>query len=181
MKKLQFTLSLLLLLSLQSFAQKVAKATDGVVSFYSKTPLEDIEATSKKLGAAINLETRAIAFTISIRSFVFPQALMQEHFNENYMESDKFPTASFKGKINDNVDLTKDGTYKVTASGTLNIHGVEKPRDIEGSVTVKGGNVSLSSNFRVKLEDHKIERPSVVFQNIAETIDVKINATLKPL
>jgi len=106
---------------------------------------------------------------------------MQEHFNENYMESDKFPTASFKGKINDNVDLTKDGTYKVTASGTLNIHGVEKPRDIEGSVTVKGGNVSLSSNFRVKLEDHKIERPSVVFQNIAETIDVKINATLKPL
>ncbi len=181
MKAILITFGLMLTLSFQGFTQKVFKTTNGTVSFYSKTPVEDIEATSKKLGAAINIDSRAIAFTISIKSFVFPQALMQEHFNEHYMESDKYPTATFKGKINENIDLSKDGTYKVTASGTLNMHGVEKPRDFEGTITVKGGNFTLNSNFKVKLEDHKIERPSVVFQNIAEVIDVKLNALFKPL
>lgn len=176
MKKLFVALALFA--SVAATAQ-VVKSSESEVTFFSATPVEDISAVNKKMTAAINLDTRQIAFSIPIRSFKFEKALMEEHFNENYMESNKYPLASFKGKINESINLKTDGTYKVTATGKLNIHGVEQDRTFEGTITVKGGVISIISAFKVKLVDHKIERPSLLLQNIAEVIDVKLKATFK--
>ena len=105
---------------------------------------------------------------------------MQEHFNENYMESAKYPNAKFSGKINEKVDYTKNGEYKVTCTGTLTIHGVAQPTTISGTLKINEGKVHLDSKFAVKLKDFKIEVPKLVFQNIAESIDVTMTATYSP-
>lgn len=170
----------LITLSLAYTAQaQIIKSAETEVSFFSDAPVEDIAATNKKMTAAINTDSRAIAFSVPIRGFKFEKSLMEEHFNENYLESAKFPNANFKGTISEAIDFKKDGTYKATATGTLNIHGVEQKRTLEGTITVKGGVVTLNANFKVKLADHKVEIPTIVFQNIAEIIDVKVKATLK--
>ncbi|MES2627445.1 MAG: YceI family protein [Bacteroidota bacterium] len=178
MKKL--ALIALLLASAATQAQ-VVKSAETEVSFFSKSPVEDISALTKKTTAAINLDSRAIAFSVPIKSFVFTNGLMQEHFNENYLESSKYPNASFKGKINENVDLKKDGTYNVTSTGKLNIHGVEQDRTLDGTITVKNGLITLNSAFKVKLVDHRIEVPTLVTKNIAEVIDVKLKAKFNNL
>ena len=121
---------------------------------------------------------RTIPATVTIKGFTFEKKLMEEHFNEKYMESDKYPYATFTGKINEAVDYKKEGTYKVTITGKLNIHGVEKERTIDGTLTIKGGEISLDSKFNVALKDHKVEIPTLVAQNIAEVVEVTIKATL---
>ncbi len=176
MKKLLIFISLIS--STTAFSQ-VVKSTSTDISFFSETPVENISAVSKKTNAAINLDSKAIAFSVPIKSFTFEKALMQEHFNENYMESGKYPLASFKGKINTSEDLKANGVHKVTATGKLNIHGVEQDRTFDGTITTKDGVMTLSSAFKVKLVDHKIERPSLLLQNIAEVIDVKLKAQFK--
>ncbi len=105
---------------------------------------------------------------------------MQEHFNENYMETPKYPNASFRGKINEKIDYKKDGVYKVTCTGKLNMHGVDQLRTIDGTITVKGNEVVLDSQFFVKTVDHKIDVPKVVFEKIAENIKVTVNAKYAP-
>jgi polyisoprenoid-binding protein YceI len=99
--------------------------------------------------------------------------LMQEHFNENYLESEKFPTASFKGKINETIDFTKPGSYDVSATGTFTLHGVAKPRTIKGKLTVEAQKLTLMSDFDVALTDHKIDVPQLVFVKVAQVIKVK--------
>src|SRR5882757_9087161 len=116
----------LLALSLDTFSQNIFMLKEGEVSFFSKAPVEDIDAHNTSAHSVLNTTTREVAFLVPIRKFVFQKALMQEHFNEKYMESDKYPMASFKGKINEDVDFSKDGETKVTATGQLSIHGVEK-------------------------------------------------------
>ena len=148
------------------------------ISFFSKGPIEDISAVNKTTKPILNTATGDIAVKITIKGFEFEKKLMQEHFNEKYMESDKFPYTTFTGKINEAVDYKKDGVYKVTVTGKLNIHGVEKERTIEGTVTVKGGDVLLDSKFNVALKDHNIEIPSIVVQNIAEVVQVSIKSDL---
>jgi hypothetical protein len=147
------------------------------VSLYSKAPIEDIEAKTGSGASVYNSATGDIAFSVSIKSFKFDKSLMQEHFNENYMESDKYPNAVFKGKIQEHPDLSKDGTYSVNATGDLDVHGVKQARTIPGTLTVKGGTVSLSTEFMVKCADHKIKIPTLVFHNIAETIKIQVAAT----
>jgi polyisoprenoid-binding protein YceI len=105
---------------------------------------------------------------------------MQEHFNENYMESEKFPLSAFKGKINEVVDYTKDGVTKVTANGKLEMHGVTKEVSLIGTITVKENAVIIDARFQVKLEDYNIKVPSLYVKNIAETIDVTFNSSLLP-
>jgi len=147
------------------------------ISIYSKAPIEDIEAKSTGGTSVLNAATGDVAFSVPIKSLKFPKSLMQEHFNENYMESDKYPNAVFKGKIAGPLDLTKDGTYNVSATGELDVHGVKQTRTIPGTLTVKGGVVSLSTEFMVKCVDHKITIPTLVFRNIAESIKVQVAAT----
>lgn len=150
------------------------------ISFFSKSPLEDIDATSKKVTVVIKTTTNDIQFAVPMISFKFPKPLMEEHFNENYVESTKYPTCIFKGKINEQIDFTKDGEHKVSVKGTLDLHGVSKEMEATGTITVKGTELIVVSAFKIKVADYNIKVPSLYVQNIAEVIDVKVNATLEP-
>lgn len=158
--------------------QTLYGTSTGEVSFYSDTPLETIEASNKKTGSIINATSREIAVQMKITDFNFPNKLMQEHFNENYLESEKYPTAVFKGKIKEQVDLSSAGTYPVTAEGNMTIHGVTKPVSVKGTVVSSGADLRLDFKFQVKPEDYQIEVPSLVVTKIAETIDVTGKMTL---
>ena len=105
---------------------------------------------------------------------------MQEHFNENYMESKKYPNASFRGKVNERVDYKTNGENKVSCTGNLTIHGVSKPVTLTGTLKVEDGKITIDSKFTVKLVDYKIDVPKIVFQNIAEDIQVTMNAVYSP-
>lgn len=169
-------LSLPLWIQAQNFSSQNAK-----IAFYSSTPIEDIRAASTKANTVFISKTREIAFQIPIKSFEFERKLMQTHFNENYMESDKYPFAKFKGVVDPSIDLTKDGVYNVTAKGILSIHGVDKPRTISGKLSIKNGNIIIESAFNVACANHSIKIPTVVFTKIAEIIQVKVDAILTPL
>jgi polyisoprenoid-binding protein YceI len=149
------------------------------VGIFSSTPVEDIKAVSNT-GIAV-LAKQEIAVQVAIKSLEFDKKLMQEHFNENYMESDKFPNAKFKGIIDQKIDYTKDGEYMVTAKGILNVHGVDQARTINGKIAIKSGAVSLYATFDVACKSHGIKIPTIVFAKIAEVIKVTINGTLTPL
>jgi hypothetical protein len=146
------------------------------ISLYSKAPLEDIDATSAKGTSVFNAANGTLAFSVPIRSFQFQKSLMQEHFNESYMESDKYPNASFSGKISEKIDVAKNGTYPVNVTGTLEVHGVKQNRTIPGTITINNGAVSMKSEFMVMCKDHQIEIPKLVFQKIAESIRVQVAA-----
>ncbi len=162
----------LFFLSFSSFSQLyIAKA--GETGFYSETPLENIVALNKQVTAAIKVETGDVAVKMQMNQFQFPNKLMQEHFNENYMESSKYPVGTFTGKIQEKIDFTKDGVYNVTAKGAFTVHGVKQDRIIAGKLTVKGTSLTLVSNFNVNLVDHKIDVPTIVIAKIAEVISVK--------
>ena len=168
----------LIFISFSGFSQ-LYLGKSGETSFYSEAPLENIAAVNKQVTAALKVETGDVAVKMQMNQFQFPNKLMQEHFNENYMESSKFPTATFTGKIQEKIDFTKDGVYDVTTKGSLTIHGVKKERTIAGKLTIKGTTLTLASNFDVKLVDHKIDIPTIVFAKIAEVIAVKNTINLE--
>ena len=173
MKKLiLFFFAFILLGSSLSFGQTLYRTSVGEVSFFSKTPALDIEAINKKSGAILNAATRDLAIQMKITDFQFPNKLMQEHFNENYLESEKFPTGKFAGKITELVDLSKPGTYPVTAAGNLTIHGVTKPVAVKGSIVATATELKVTFAFTVRTEDYKIKVPTLVFNKIAEIIEV---------
>lgn len=167
-----------------SFAQEKSFAntfvtTSGKVHFFSKTPLEDIEAFSERATCAFNTESKKVQVRIPMMSFEFKQKLMQEHFNENYVESDRFPNGSLNGVLVENIDYSSDGVYEATVKGELEVHGVKMPREIKVKLTVKdGAPVNVTSAFDIKLADHKIKIPKAVLLNIAEVIKVDINFDL---
>ncbi len=163
-----------------SMSAQIYMANTCVISFFSESPLENIEAINKAAKPILNTSTSDIQVKIAMNAFVFEKPLMQEHFNENYAESEKYPYAVFKGKINEKVDWVKDGEYKVTVTGILSLHGVDKERTLEGIVTVKGTQITISTKFNIHIADHKIEVPSLYVKNIAEDVEVKLNATLEP-
>lgn len=165
--------------TLSGFAQQRYKLAEGSVYFKSDAPLELIEAESGEIKGIIDVDKRTFAFTIPMNSFKgFNSALQREHFNENYLESVKFPNATFSGKIIEQTDLTKDGEYIVRAKGKLSIHGIEQERIIKSTVVVSDGKMKVTSRFTVLLKEHEIDIPRIVFQKIAEEIEVKITATL---
>lgn len=179
MKNTVMMLIALIGLSISATAQ-IYRTSNGKIDFFSKTPVEDIEAHSTTTVVLLNTKTNDVVFQVLNTSFNFPNKLMQEHFNEKYIESEKFPNSTFSGKINETIDYTKDGTYDVTVTGKLNIHGVEQVRTIKGKVTIKGESVQLVSDFKVKVADHKIEIPKLVTAKIAEEIEVHVDASLTP-
>lgn len=173
MRKSILVIPLFLFLGLGlALGQTLYRTSVGEVSFFSKTPALDIEALNKKAGAILNAGTRDFAIQMKITDFQFPNKLMQEHFNENYMESERYPTAKFAGKITEDVDLSKPGTYPVTATGNLTIHGVTKPVAVKGSIVASATEMKVSFAFKVRTEDYKIEVPTLVFNKIAEVIEV---------
>ncbi|MCS6819019.1 MAG: YceI family protein [Chitinophagales bacterium] len=170
---------LTLLIAHTTFAQNVYYTQKGKVHFFSKTPLEDIEATTNKGIGTLNTATKKVQAKIPIQSFEFRQKLMQEHFNENYMESDKYPYGSLDATIMEEIDFTKDGNYEITLKGILEIHGVKQPRELKCRLTIQSGEpVRAVSSFDVKLADHKIKIPRAVILNIAEVIKVDVDFEL---
>ncbi len=179
--KLILTIAAIALFSIaNSSAQTLYKATNATVSFFSKTPIEDIDGKSETATTLVNIETKDIAFMIQNNSFKFPNKLMQEHFNEKYMESEKYPASSFRGNIQEDINLKAIGTYKVNVKGKLNIHGIIQERIITGTIIVNEGSIVLESDFKVKNSDHKIEIPSLVVTKIADELDVNVKAILFP-
>lgn len=179
MNKQPLLFLLLLVCSISADAQ-VFLSTGGKCSFHSYTPIEDIQANSESLNSVLNTATKEIQFKVPLTSFHFQKALMQEHFNEKYVESAKYPFATFKGKINESVDFAKDGTYEITATGIFNIHNVDKQHTEKGTLVIKNGKYTISGNFKVALRDHNIEVPKIVVANIAEVIDVTYSSSYSP-
>ena len=167
----KFLLLALLAIGFQSKAQLFMTST-GEVSFFSKTPMEDIDAVNKSVSSIINTATNEVAVQMRITNFVFPNKLMQEHFNENYLESEKYPSATFKGKIKESVNLTVAGTYPISASGSATIHGVTRPIELKGTIVSTGSTLALTCQFEVKLIDYNVKVPKIVFAKIAEVIKV---------
>lgn len=158
---------------------KIYSTTDGKISFVSEAPLETITASSKKMEGLLDAEALTFGFSVAIRTFEgFNNGLQRQHFYENYMETDKYPAATFSGKIIEHVDLTKAGTYSIRAKGQLNIHGHVKERIIKVELVSSGKEVKISTLFYVPLADHQIEVPRIVNQKIAQDIEVSIQATL---
>ncbi|HET6244727.1 MAG: YceI family protein [Bacteroidetes bacterium] len=170
MKRILLLLFLILPYIIQ--AQHLFNSVSGEVSFFSKAPLEDIYALNKEGKSIINSKTNEIVVVFGIRAFKFEKALMEEHFNENYMESDKYKTAIFKGSIIEAIDYSKNGSYKVTAIGELEVHGVKQKRTLEGTLDIKNNALTLNTKFGIDLKDHKIKIPKAVVKNIAESVEV---------
>lgn len=147
------------------------------VTFFSETPLENIEATNNTVSSLVNATTDSVLVKIKNTAFTFKNALMQDHFNENYMESSKYPVSIFRGKINQKPDYSKDGNYHVTATGRMFIHGVERIVTIGGTLSVKGNEINLFSEFTVKPADYNISIPKLVFNKIAEEVKVTFNSS----
>lgn len=168
-------LVLVLMANIQLVAQTSFTSKEIKTNIFSSTPLEDIKAQSITGVSVIVPKTKQVVFQIPIKSLVFSRSLMQEHFNESYMESDKYPTATFKGNITDPIDFEKDGIYNLNVKGILNMHGVSKERTIKGVITIKNGKPSINSTFNVACADHEIKIPSVVFKKIAEVIAVTVS------
>ncbi len=149
----------------------------GQVSFHSNAKLELIKASSSQLKGIIDVEKRTFAFSVSVKSFDgFNGPLQKEHFNENYMETDKYPAASFSGRIIEEDDFTKDGTYNLRAKGKFSIHGVEQERILQGDITTKNGIMKLVCIFTVLLSEHEIKIPRIVHEKLASEIDVTVTA-----
>jgi hypothetical protein len=179
MKKIVSLLAVAFLLH-SAWAQKIYSSKTGQAWFDAGTGMEDITGTNKSVTCAFKPSTGDLQFLVKIKGFEFWSQLLQEHFNENYMESDKFPNSVFKGKVTnmDKVNVDKDGSYPVNVKGTLEIHGVKKDVESNGTMKVVGGNISASSEFTVVLEDYKIAIPRVVKDKLSKTAIIKINCTL---
>jgi len=170
----------LLFLSQSLFGQQFLTKT-GQVSFFSSAPLEDIEAKNNNLGGVLDFVSGHFAFKIAIQDFIFPNSLMQEHFNESYLESDKYPFATFQGNIENFSNLDLQNKIQVLCKGIFTIHGVSNEVVLESSFHKKGEQIDIKSNFNLLLEDYKIKIPKIVLYNIAEEIKVNVNASLNEL
>ena len=180
MKSYRIFSLLILYIGLAGFASaQVLNTSKGKINFRSDAPLELIKANSDQMRGKLDVSKKLFAFTAKINSFKgFNSPLQKEHFNENYMESQIYPDASFSGKIIEDLDLSKDGTYTVRAKGNLTIHGVAQERIIKTEMTVNNGTVSLKANFTVLLSDHNIPIPKVVHEKLASEIKVEVKADL---
>ena len=181
MKKLILVLIIILTGSQVIFGQSYL-TKNGKISFFSKTDLENIDAVNNQVVSVITTQTGSIAFSVLINGFLFKKALMQEHFNENYMESAKYPKAGFKGTITDlsKVNFTTDGSYNITVTGDLSIHNVTNKITLPAVIIVKSGKISASTSFKVKLDDYKISVPKIVESNISKTIEIKVDCNYEP-
>lgn len=147
----------------------------GVASFFSEAPMEDIAAENKEAIGAIDIKKGTIAVSIPIKGFHFEKSLMEEHFNENYLESERYPNATFKGEIKNpsSLNFDENGMYEADVKGTLAIHGVEKPFETKVKFEVSPSKITASTLFNIAIEDFEIDVPKLVVMNIAEVVEVK--------
>lgn len=180
MKILTIILGVLVFFTSTSYSQKIGTST-GNISFFQETTVEDIHGKSKSLMTVIDTKTNNIVYKVSMRSFKFEKALMEEHFNENYVESDKYPYATYYGKINESIDWSKDGSYDISSNGKLTMHGVSKEISEKGKLIIKNGVVSISNEFKIKFTDYGVEIPKLLIMQLSDVVDVKIETNYLPL
>ena len=180
MKKTTLLLFVLTLISTQFYGQQFITKT-GHVFFYSEAPMETIEAHNKQVNAALDIKTGDMVFKVLMKSFIFEKALMQEHFNENYVESDKFPNATFKGKVTnlDEIDFSKTGKYPAKVEGILTIHGESNSTKATGEFVVGESMIHSNSKFTIEIADYDISIPGAVTGKISEEIEITVDVKLK--
>lgn len=152
---------------------------NGHISFFSKTILENINADNNQVISVLNINTGLLQFSLLNRAFHFPKAKMEEDFNEEYMESNKYSNSTFKGVINNigSIDFSKDGTWNVNVTGDLTIHGVTKNVTIPGKINIKNGAIAANADFKIVIKDYHIKIPSIVSNKISESIDVRVECS----
>jgi len=161
-------------------AQEKYFTKSGKVSFFSSTAMENIAAANKSAVCLLDPKTGELQFAVLLKGFEFKKALMQEHFNSDYVESDKFPKSEFKGQLvnNSTVNFSAAGSYKVNVKGKLTIHGVTKDIDVPGTIEVKDGKLTVNSSFNILIADYNISVPKLYRDNISESIKITVNCTL---
>lgn len=176
-------MSIAILATLSLSAQDKYFTKSGRIVFSSKTSMENIEAHNKSVTCVLDAKTGNMQFAVLMKGFEFEKALMQEHFNENYVESHKFPKAEFKGQVvnNSEINYSKDGSYPAKVKGKLTIHGETKEVETAGTVTVRDGKIKTDAAFNITLAEYKIEIPAIVKDNIAKSVNVNVDCTLEPL
>lgn len=166
-----------------SYSQDKYFTKTGKVSFVSDAPMEKIEGNNKTVIAVMDAKSGKLQFALQMKSFEFEKTLMQEHFNENYVESGRFPKAEFKGSILNHADINykKDGSYPAKVKGQLTIHGQTKDVETKGLVKVKGGKIYTESTFDILLSDYNISIPSLVKEKVSNSVAISMECILEPL
>lgn len=163
-------------------AQGIYFSKKATVSFFSKAPIENIEADNGNVVFIVDLPKGKVEMEVLIKAFEFEKKLMQQHFNENYLESDKYPKAVFKGQFINPImlDPSKEGDYTVRIKGDLTMHGVTKSIETDGKLTIRGGKVMAGTELYILLSDYNIRIPNLVADNISRKVLIKLNASLEP-
>ena len=167
-----------LLFSTQLIAQQFY-SNKGQISFFSEAPLEDISAVNENVSAIIDSQTGGFAFRVKIVDFTFPNSLMQEHFNESYLESEKYPLSTFTGVIDDFSDLDLSNEQNLVVNGSLSMHGISKVAQMKANAKMINDELHISSTFDVALEDYDIDIPKIMMYKIAEVIQVVVDMKLQ--
>lgn len=153
-------------------------AENGFITFFSQAPVENIEADNNNVTSLFSADNGTIAFSVPIKEFQFEKKLMQEHFNDKYMESDRFPRATFAGKVT-GYTLSSPGLQSVRAKGKLTIHGIVKEVDIPGTLEVKNNNLIIKTKFKVLNKDYGIVIPQILWKNVSEEIEITVDMNYK--
>lgn len=180
MKKIIILILISFIGFINSSKAQIFSYTSGSISFFSKTAMEDIDAKNSAPKVLMDIAHKTIAVIADNTSFKFQNKLMEEHYNEKYVESEKYPLATFMGKVNEDIDFTKDGVYNVTVTGKLKLHGVENDRTINGTITVKNGQIQLLSKFMIKCSEHHITIPSLIGAKISDSVEATVDVILVP-
>jgi hypothetical protein len=172
-----------ILITTSLIAQDKFFTKSGSISFVSKGVIETITASHRSATCVLDSKTGALQFAVLMKGFEFKKALMQEHFNENYVESDKYPKAEFRGQIVNNSDIAyaRDGEYNAHVKGKLTMHGQTKDVEANGKITVKNGKMVAASKFDILMSDYNIDIPGPVRENMSNTVTINVNCTLEPL
>ncbi len=172
-----------LMLTIVAVAQEKYFTKSGKIEFYSKAPLEDIEAKNKTVTAVLDTKSGALQFAVLMKAFEFEKALMQEHFNENFVESDKYPKAEFKGTVvnNSEINYSRPGAYTAKVRGKLTIHGITRDVESLGTIKVESDHLKAASTFNILLSDYNISIPALVKDKLSNTIKIAVDCKLEPL
>lgn len=160
------------LLSIHSLQAQVLSFHHGEIEFYTASMISDIEAVTKKTDVKLDIQTGNIEVTIDIKSFVFESETMQEHFNEKYMESDKFPQATFKGKTEQDISNITD-EIEIVASGKMTIHGVTKEIQVKAKLSKAAGYTLVKCKIPIVFKDYNVNEPSILTKSVAKDVLIK--------
>lgn len=174
MKKI--TLCLFAIIWMYPASAQIYLTRTATISFFSKTPMEDIKAVNNQVYAAIDAGNKSVAFSLLLKGFSFRKEMMEEHFNEDYVESEKFPKATFSGSYEGNVDVTKPGSYTVTVKGKLSLHNTTREVEMPAEIKVNGEHLTGTCSFKVNPGDYNIQIPALVSDKIAKEITVSVLA-----